>query len=205
MRTKALLLSAALFAAGLTTSTAQTVYSVNAVGYVNLSLPAGYSMIANPLTTTNNTIGALLTDLPNFSNLLQWTGSGFNVATFAFGAWDQPNIPLAPGGGAFVNLGSAHTITFVGEVMQGSLTNPVPVGYSIRSSQVPQSGGVTTTLGLSQLGNFDNLLKWTGSGYTVYTWAFGAWDPSEPSFNVGEAFFLNVGAALNWNRTFSVN
>src|SRR5687767_7867980 len=126
MRTKALLLSAALFAAGLTVSTAQSVYSVNAVGYVNLSLPTGYSMIANPLNTTNNTIGSLLTDLPNFSNLLKWTGSGFNVATFAFGAWDQPNITLNPGEGAFVNLGSAATLTFVGEVMQGSLTNPVP-------------------------------------------------------------------------------
>jgi hypothetical protein len=206
MRTKALLLSAALFAAGLTASTAQSVYSVNAVGYVNLSLPVGYTMIANPLNTTNNTIGSLITDMPNFSNLLKWTGSGFNIATFAFGAWDQPNITLNPGEGAFVNISTPFTLTFVGEVMQGNLTNTIPVGYSIQASKVPQSGGVSTTLGLTQLGTFDNLLKWNGTGYDVYTvLPGGTWDPSEPTMTVGQSFFLNVSTAANWTRTFSVN
>jgi len=204
MRTKALLLSAALFAAGLTASTAQSVYSVNAVGYVNLSLPAGYTMIANPLNTTNNTLQALLPDAPNGSQMLKWTGSGFVVSTMFFGAWDQ-NLTLNPGEGAFINLGGPYTATFVGEVMQGSLTNPIPAGYSIRSSQVPQSGGVTTTLGLSQLDNGSQILVWTGSGYAVYTLFFGAWDPSEPVINVGQSFFINAGTATSWSRTFSVN
>ena len=47
MRTKTLLLTAALAAAGVVSSMAQ-VYSVNSVGYVNLTLPNGFSMIANP-------------------------------------------------------------------------------------------------------------------------------------------------------------
>src|ERR1051325_5515935 len=206
MRTKTLLLSAAVFAAGFTASLAQSLYSVNAVGYVNLSLPAGYTMIANPLNTTNNTIGSLITDFPNFGNLLKWNGTGFTVATFAFGSWDQPNITLNPGEGAFVNIGSPFTLTFVGDVMQGSLTNPIPAGYSIRASQVPQSGGVSTTLGLTQLGTFDNLLVWTGSGYQIYTvLPGGAWDPSEPQINVGQSFFVNASAPTSWQRTFSVN
>lgn len=204
MRTKALLLSAALLAAGLTTSTAQTVYSVNAVGYVNLSLPAGYTMIANQLNTTNNTLSALLPDVPNFTQVLKWTGSGFNVATLLFGTWDQ-NLTLNPGEGAFINLGSAATVTFVGEVMQGSLTNPIPAGYSIRASQVPQSGGLTTTLGLSQLPNFSQVLIWNGSSYNVHTLLFGNWDPAEPQINVGQSFFVNTASAVDWTRTFSVN
>ena len=48
MRTKTLLLTAALSAAGIATSMAQ-VYSANAVGYVNKLIPTGFSMIANPV------------------------------------------------------------------------------------------------------------------------------------------------------------
>jgi hypothetical protein len=48
MRTKTLLLTAALAVAGLSSASAQ-VYSVNAVGYINLSLPKGFSMICNQL------------------------------------------------------------------------------------------------------------------------------------------------------------
>ena len=211
MRTKALLLSAALLAAGLTTSTAQSVYSVNAVGYVNVTLPASYSMIANPLNTTNNTIGSLITDFPLFGNLLKWNGTSFDTATWTGASWDQPNITLNPGEGAFVNPGAAFTLTFVGEVMQGSLANPIPAGYSVRSSQVPQSGGLGSVLGLTQLGFFDNVLVWTGSGYRTYTYLGGGnWDDgqggsTEPVINVGQSFFINAGASTSWNRTFSVN
>jgi len=205
MRTKALLLSAALLAAGLTGSTAQSVYSVNAVGYVNLSLPAAYSMIANPLNTTNNTLNALLSDAPNSSQVLKWNGTGFDVATFFFGAWDN-NFTLNPGEGAFILPNGPYTVTFVGEVMQGSLTNPIPAGYSIRASQVPQSGGLTTTLGLTQLENGSQVLVWNGSGYNVHTLFFGNWDPTEPSINVGQSFFINAaGAGASWTRAFSVN
>ena len=62
MRTKTLLLSAAVGAAGLVAASAQTVYSVNSVGYINLSVPAGFSMIANQLDNgTGNTVADVLT------------------------------------------------------------------------------------------------------------------------------------------------
>jgi len=156
------------------------------------------------LNTTNNSIQALLPDVPNFSQFLKWTGSGFVSASMFFGTWDN-NLSLNPGEGGFLNVASPITVTFVGEVMQGSLTNPIPAGYSIRSSQVPQSGGVTTTLGLSQLPNFSQVLTWNGSGYTSYSLFFGAWDPSEPVINVGQSFFVNTATAVDWTRTFSVN
>src|SRR5689334_14692664 len=61
MRTKTLLLTAALSAAGLLPSMAQ-VFSVNAVGYVNQSVPAnGLAILAvplngNPNNSLNNTL-----------------------------------------------------------------------------------------------------------------------------------------------------
>jgi hypothetical protein len=38
------------------------------------------------------------------------------------------------------------TVTFVGEVPAGSLSNPIPKGFSIKASQVPQAGKASTDL-----------------------------------------------------------
>lgn len=212
MNTKTLLLLGALGAAGMTSAVAQTnVYSVNAVGYINLTLPTGFSLIANQLNSTNNTIGSLLTGLPNFSNFYKFVpGTGFDIATLVFGAWDKPGLTLNPGEGGFVNLGSPGALTFVGEVPQGSLTNAAPAGFSIRSSMVPQSGSIDA-LGLTPLlSNFDNVYKWNGNGYDIYTLVFGSWSVngsagSAPTVAVGEAVFLNLNNPISWVRSFSVN
>jgi hypothetical protein len=112
---------------------------------------------------------------------------------------------LNPGEGVFINPGpTGFTNTFVGEVMQGALSNPIPAGYSLRGSQVPQAGDVTA-LGLTDdLANFDGILKWTGTAYESYTLTFGNWTPSVPTLDVGDAFFVNAGAATSWTRNFTV-
>ena len=46
-----------------------------------------------------------------------------------------------------IDLPSAVTNCFVGEYLQGYLINPVPSGYSMRSSKVPVSGAVLSGLG----------------------------------------------------------
>jgi hypothetical protein len=211
MRTKTLLFTAAVIASGFTAATAQSVYSVNAVGYVNLNIGSGFTMIANPLNTTNNTIGSLLTALPDFTLLYKWNESTvqFDIATFAFGSWlDHPEYTLNPGEGAFISSDSPFTVTFVGEVLQGDLTNSIPANFSIRSSKVPQTGTVTA-LGLTGLSDFDLIYKWNPAAlppqYDVFTFAFGGWLGDEPVINVGESFFLSTSAPLNWTRTFSVN
>jgi len=84
MRTKTLLLSAALTAAGVCSSLAQ-VYSVNAVGYVNLVVAPGLSMIANPLSATDNTLGGVLTTAtgtPFGTQIYQFNGTTFVAALY---------------------------------------------------------------------------------------------------------------------------
>jgi len=194
-------------AAGFGAASAQSVYSVNAVGYVNLNLGNGFTMIANPLNTTNNTFGVLLASVPDFTTVYKWNdvNQGFDIATFFLGSWDHPEYTLNVGEGAFIAPGGPFTLTFVGEVLQGNLTNPVPANFSIRSSQVPQAGTVGA-LGLT-VNDFDSLYKWNtvNQGYDIYTFFLGSWAPSEPSVTVGESFFLSTGTAYNWTRTFSVN
>jgi hypothetical protein len=207
MRTKTLLLSAAVFAAGLLASQAQAVYSVNSVGYVNLSLPAGFSMIANPLNNSNNLLSQILPVAPDFTVLYKFNPTNqqyFDSANF-IGGWDL-DYQLKPGEGAFIQLPEAATLTFVGEVPQGNLTTPLHSNYQIAGSQVPQQGALSATLGYPAE-DFDLVYKFnrvTQQFEDAYTY-IGAWDPSDPVLTVGESVFIQRSSTGNWNRVFSVN
>lgn len=212
MRTKALVLAAVLAAGSAVTGLAQTVYSINAVGYVNLTIPNGFSMIANPLNTTNNTLGSLFgANVPDFTTIYKWNGVAFQSATFLFGACDQPNFTLAPGEGCFINATAAFTNTFVGEVIQSpdavtAITNALPAGFSIVSSKVPQEATLSA-LGLnSAMSDFDTVYRYSNvsGAYTSSTFLFGAWD-NDATVAVGEAFWVNASVAKPWTRIFQVN
>jgi len=61
-----MLLSALLGAIGSVSVMAQNVYSLNAVGYINVTAVPGFTMIACPLIGANgNSIGALLNNSAN--------------------------------------------------------------------------------------------------------------------------------------------
>ncbi|MDQ6630883.1 MAG: hypothetical protein M3Y82_03895 [Verrucomicrobiota bacterium] len=210
MKTKTLILTALLAVAGSATLSAQ-VFSVNAVGYVNVTLPPGFSMIANPLIAGTNTLGALIPVAPDGAQAYKFTGAGYVVNTFdslAPGWLPAPNTPFNVGEGMFFrnNQATNLVITFVGEVAQGSLTNPLPAGFSIRSSMVPQSGAIDSILGLPAQDG-DQIYKFTSSGYQVSTYDSLApgWLPTAPVIQVGESFFLRETAAKDWVRNFSVN
>jgi hypothetical protein len=209
MRTKALLLTGALLAATAVTSVqAQSVFSVNAVGYVNVEIPAGFSIIANPLDAADNSVPALFAGVPLGTTIYKFDNASGNYITNAlsFAGWADPSMTLEPGEGAFVlNAGAAAmTVTFVGEVRQGSLTTSLPAGFSMASSQVPQAGALSTDLGFpGALG--DLVYFFRNGGYETYSQSFAGWSPSEPSAGVAEGFFVDKAAATDWTRDFSVN
>jgi hypothetical protein len=207
MKTKTLILTAALSVAGLASSQAQ-VFSSNAVGYVNLTVQGGaFSMIANPLDAADNTVAGLLSDAPNGTQVLKWNGAGFDNSILAFGTWSDPAMTLNPGEGFFIQPGGTAevTLTFVGEVLQGSLSNDLASGFSMVGSQVPQAGTATELDLTDDLANGSQILQWNGSGYDSSILAFGAWSPADPSIAVGEGFFVNTGTATSWQRDFSIN
>jgi len=211
MRTKALLLTAALSAAGVATSMAQAVYSVNAVGYVNTVLHPGFNLVSNPLKAADNTIATLFKSTPVGTVVYKYVGTGYKSSTY-----DQddlvfePNgdLTVVPGEGVFVQIpGTADvTVTFVGEVSQGSLSHPTPQGLSIQSSEVPMVG-TAAALGLVGQPN-DVIYQYVNpTGYKSYTFDQDdlVWSPALVSLKVGEAFFLKKTVAGNWTTTFSVN
>jgi len=221
MRTKTLVLIAAVGAAGMATSMAQ-VYSVNAVGYVNKTIPkGGFAMVANPLKAATNTVNALFTPVPpGFQVFVYTPGKGFDVGTFddlegAFLPASVGNAQVLPGGGVFVkNTPAADvTITFVGEVMQGSLSTALVAGLQIVSSQVPQEG-TATALGLPS-----TTAAGSSPGDQLYQFNVGAQKYDVSTFDDlennylpalkslgGRGTFLQKLAKPNtWKRDFSVN
>src|SRR5688572_23375944 len=158
MRTKTLLLTAALSAAGLATSMAQ-VYSVNAVGYVNVSVDAGdLAVLGVPLNGTNNQLNTTMplplgsdgatiyrfdVGLQNYLDPINWF-DGFG--------WFSPTDPtptVNPGEGVWFHNTTAGSIaiTFVGEVPSGTLNNSLPGGNNLKlaSSMKPIAAPVGDT------------------------------------------------------------
>jgi len=225
MRTKTTLLTAALLAAGALSSMAQ-VYSVNIVGYINLTIPKGFSMIANQLNASpDNTLATVLAGVPENTTAYKFipTPPPAHYQSSNFSAdnpgWTIPGVTLNPGEGVFISIDpsqapSGYTATFVGEVQLSSAT-PVKTGFSMLSSAIPQQGGVETLLGFPSREN-DTIYKWDGSlnagkgGFRSFNFSADnpGWSPSEPVMNVGEAFFISSdpqqGGDRSWTRTFVV-
>jgi hypothetical protein len=232
MRTKTILLTAALVAAGVASSMAQSnVYSLNVVGYVNLSLTNGLNAIANPLdldgTGTNNTlISVFSTNLPKSTTIYLFdTSDGqFDISANynKNGVWANGTQPFNPGQGAFVLIGATVptplTVTLVGQVLQGTnlVNTNLTVGsgsdvLSFVSSIAPISsavdaagnGGLNFTLPHSSTVYFyDNTLN--PPGYDIYTYnKNGVWGPSDPVIAVGQGFFVST-STNSWVQSFTV-
>jgi hypothetical protein len=232
VKTKALLCLAALNAASLSTSMAQSnVYSLNVVGYVNVTLGNGDTLIANPLDAGNNSVSNLFTTTftPLEGNgggftVFTWNGSFFSANIFDQygGGFGNPYQQLPPGTGMFVFNGSGTVVTntFVGNVMQGLLTNSLPGGDSLLGSQVPMSTNVVA-LGLTG-SRGDTIFMWNGNFFVSIHYdefAAGWIDPGDsfvgpvdpvngPVLHTGQGlFYFNSGnntPTPNWTINFSV-
>jgi hypothetical protein len=150
MRTKTLALSALLGMLGTASLVAQSnVYSVNAVGYINVTLYPGYNLITCPLIASpDNTIATLL----NNSTGAYQVGTGHSAlraATFQYsngvpGSYinaDQANSTFATGGWA----GGGATTINPGQAIW--FQNPNPIGGAVMTATfvgtVPQNNTPT--------------------------------------------------------------
>lgn len=209
MRTQ-LILTTAAFVAGSLAASAQ-VYSVNAVGYINVTVPAkSYALVANQLNVGGNTVAEALPTAPDGTVIFKYAqGSGFSANGVEFGEWGVPTQKIAPGEGFFLqnNGAAAATFTFVGEVPQGTLQTALAKGLNLISSQVPQAGKLVTDLKFPAVDG-DVVYQWNSATQKYNDpngFEFGEWGGGEPNIGVGEGFFVNKFAAASWDRTFSVN
>jgi len=231
MRTKTLLLTAVLSAAGIASSLAQ-VYSVNAVGYVNRTFTrAGFYIVANPLNNGNNQISTVIPSPPDGTFVFRFNAGafgdppGFVAGAGWFNSTGAATDVLAPGEAFFLQLPTTATypltLTFVGEVPQGpALSNPVTIlgtgKFSLIASQVPVSAALlSTNIMQFPAADGDTVYFFDGAtqqykdpfGYILGAGWFNSTGAANPTPEVGEGFFLLSGAAANrtWTRSFSVN
>jgi hypothetical protein len=198
---------------------AQGVFSVNTVGYVNVTVKGGFNLVANPLKASNHTIGELFKNVqggvPEGFQVFKYDpATGFKSATYLFGEFSGSGVneTVEPGEGVFVRVPGAATvekvITFVGEV-QTQAVNALPAGFSIKGSEIPIEGNVTA-LGFPAAAS-DQIFKFSPTtGYTTYTFdPFDAvWKRGNvvetPTLSPGEAVFVKKVAAANWNQSFTI-
>jgi hypothetical protein len=222
MRTKSILLSAAVLAAGVASSMAANVYSINVVGYVTLNLTNGFNLINNPLDAvsggagTNNTLAnvfATVGELPDTTTAYQFNGVSYNSDVYiaGLGGWlGGGTIGFNPGQGIFLQLPSPASVTFVGSVVQGPTTNAIPSGFSIVGSQPPVAGLMQTTLNYQPTSGdtlyyFDPVSQSYPISYVYAGVWFGPGGPGdEPSLAVGQAIFLQAAGANSWVNNYTV-
>jgi len=177
MRTKTLILSAVAGLVACVAAKADTnVYSLNAVGYINVTCAPGFTMFANQLNNITNGVAdnSLKTLIPNVQVGVDGDnnpiGSMDGIVVYKYngsyiletgdatspGGWSGGGLlTFNPGeAGWFKNNRATNIVlTFFGEVVQGTQTNTLVGGgssqrFTMASSIVPQAGGLDTTLGL---------------------------------------------------------
>ena len=209
MKTKALLAAGLMMAASAASSLAQTVYSVNVVGFINIVSPPGFSMVANQLNNSGvNTIASIFPTPPAGSKVFKFNGSGFDTYEYftGLGWFPNGNATLNPGEGCFFKnpTASAITTTVVGSITGGAVQ--LNSGFTIASSIIPQQGLVTADLRVPTADG-DKIFRFNNAnnGYDVFQYfaLLGGWFPSEPSINIGESFFVSKVSGTQWSRTFS--
>jgi hypothetical protein len=246
MRTKTILLSALMGAISSVSVMAQTnVYSQNAVGYINVSLGVGFNMISCPLVCSpDNTVGTLFNNASSnltgcdvyfytpfnngysediAKNYNPTAGKSFQPNTNGW-EFNGTNV-LAPGSACWFdnNLTGPITITFVGQVATGPVTNTLNVGFNMVSSIVPMAGDLITN-SISQLTNYnitDDIYYYTpaNNGYLEYVslqssskihgygfdsqWNING-DPT--TTNVYDGFWYDANVAtVKWVENYSVS
>jgi hypothetical protein len=230
MRTKTLLCAAAL-AAGVVSSMAQSnVYSLNVVGYVNVSTRGGgnFSMIANPLNNTasnGNDITNLFAVAQDGDSIFTWNpaaqdlgGTIYSFSSF-LNAWDGHRLLRAGEAIFYLNAGANRTNTFVGEVLQGSYTNPIPSptvlgsgNFNAYGSSAPLGGSFTNAIVGIVPSDGDSIFTWDQTAQDLsgtiasFSSFLNAWD--NPSIQVPPGigfFYLRAGGNQNaWVRNFTV-
>ena len=177
--------------------------SENVVGYASVTLPPGYSMIANSLEAKDSSVAELFKAMPDGTTLSKFDpqASRLNENTLAQGKWTNPWEKLAPGEGAIIfNPTSDYkTLNFAGNVRLGSFSVPIPVGFSIRSSPVPLPGRLQADLHFPIAeGDVIHLFDRDRQKYVLHPVDAPGWASNPPVVGVGESFWVAKQSAKNW-------
>jgi len=175
------------------------VYSLNAVGYINVTIPGPgqFSIISDQLYANGQGVSQTISPMLD-AQVLDGTHAGLTFFKYTAGAYNifgvEPTTPpawsldpitsvnaasevtLNPGEAVYVyNPNPTTTLTFVGSVPQGTALNVTnSPGFNLISSVVPQAGAIDTVLQLTPA-NGDTIFLYDAQGYGVVGWNGVGW------------------------------
>ena len=112
---------------------------------------------------------------------------------------------MNPGEAGFLyNTARTNTLlTFAGTILQSTVSNTIPGGYSLVSPMIPLPGAISTfpAQGGDQIQFFENK-KWN-----TYTYISGRWALPGPKytpivFSPGRAFFISKKSPGVWTQSY---
>jgi hypothetical protein len=179
--------------------------SRNVTGYATVTLPPGFSMIANPLIGANNSVRELLKGFPDGTTLAKFDSLAHRMTenTIKAGKWTNPGEKLVLGEGAilFNPTLDYKVFSFTGDVRLQNPATPIPGGFSIRSSPVPQPGRLDTDLGFPiDEGDVVHMFDRDRQAYVLHSYSGKAWATEPPVVGVGESFWVAKKLPRNWIR-----
>ena len=212
MRTLSKIASFSALAAMAMSAWSQNVYSLNGVGYINLTIYAGDNLIANQLSespdNTLNTIFANTAGVLSGSTFSEWNPAAnqlLPLSVFDGTSWSI-NYCLSPNGVGGVLDSPANTaVTLVGDIVNFDITPGGGGGYTF----VPPARGPGTCLlsvaaplvgatfeqviGSDPIaGDSVETLDAGTQTYTTTTFNGTAWDDGAPSLAIDEAAYFTL-------------
>jgi len=218
IKTKALLLGAAALGTLISQATAAT-------ETITLTMPPGFCLKANNLKVGDNSLNAVLPNVPPESQVLKYFNGNYHADIFDGSVWldattgDPSGTKVSPGEGFFFFNPTSQDlqVTLTGTVPQGLISVCFNPGFNLVGSPVPRSFSVTAPSGFPlvldmQILRFDCATQ-RYRAFIIGECGFGEMclfdgetgDPAAP-IPVGEGFFVfNPGIRPEcWIFNFSV-
>ncbi len=163
-----------------------------------VSIPAGWSMIGNPLRPSDPRFSAILPSWFNEAEYDRYNSStaDFSTTELSNGSWSDPDLTFGLGeGGFFHNSSSASTtLVLTGEIVPSISPITLYAGLNLISPTTPMAGNLSSLLNDFQFITNDKVMVLDSKtrDYHIHTYSGDQWDEI-PVLNLGEAVFLYLG------------
>jgi hypothetical protein len=187
---------------------AEGVISAHVLGYASVTLAPGFTMVGNPLVGTRDSLPELFKEMPDGTTVSKFDSrqNKLRENSFANAQWSDPSDRIGFGEGAIVfNPSNDYkTLSFVGEVKLEGVTVPIPAGFSIQTSSIPQPGALFPELHFP-IGEGDviHLFDRDQQKYLLYPYGENGWESGSPVVGVAESFWVAKRSGKNWTFDLS--
>jgi len=188
--------------------TSPTTVSAQVVGFVDVWIPTGYSLVAMPLEVADPTVASLLAGLPDGTIVYAYEpapANRYRINAFELGEWQYPDQSLGVGEAVWVrNPGAPVRLRLQGAVAVGEATALLPAGWSLRGGLLPQAGAVDAVLRCpvaegDMVARFEAFAE--APRFELQRFENGRWESGRaPRLSLGEGFWIWKNAPAIWTQ-----